>query len=73
MRRSAVEEVEGFDEETAALSADVALLLTVHPSNYEIRGYTKRPEAGQIARNLEHDIRDADAVDAAKASDVNAP
>jgi len=26
------------------------------------------PEAGQIARNLAHDIRDADAVDAAKAS-----
>jgi hypothetical protein len=24
------------------------------------------PEAGQIARNLAHDIRDADAVDAAK-------
>ena len=32
-----------------ALSSETALLLTVHPSNYEIRGYTKRPEAGQIA------------------------
>jgi L-seryl-tRNA(Ser) seleniumtransferase len=32
-----------------ALSPDVALLLTVHPSNYEIRGFTARPEAGEIA------------------------
>ncbi len=32
-----------------ALSSQTALLLTVHPSNYEIRGYTMRPEAGQIA------------------------
>ncbi len=32
-----------------SLSSETALLLTVHPSNYEIRGYTKRPEAGQIA------------------------
>jgi L-seryl-tRNA(Ser) seleniumtransferase len=31
------------------LSGEVALLLTVHPSNYEIRGFTARPEAGQIA------------------------
>jgi predicted PurR-regulated permease PerM len=31
------------------------------------------PEAGQIARNLEHDIRDADAVDAAKESAGAAP
>ncbi len=32
-----------------ALSPDVALLLTVHPSNYEIRGYTARPEPAEIA------------------------
>jgi L-seryl-tRNA(Ser) seleniumtransferase len=32
-----------------ALSPDVALILTVHPSNYEIRGYTARPEQSQIA------------------------
>jgi putative heme transporter len=31
------------------------------------------PEAGQIARNLEHDIRDADALDAAKAPAGSAP
>jgi predicted PurR-regulated permease PerM len=31
------------------------------------------PEAGQIARNLEHDIRDADAVDAAKISEASVP
>jgi L-seryl-tRNA(Ser) seleniumtransferase len=33
-----------------AISPDVALLLTVHPSNYEIRGFTERPQAGDIAR-----------------------
>jgi L-seryl-tRNA(Ser) seleniumtransferase len=32
-----------------ALSPGAALLLTVHPSNYEIRGYTRRPEPGEIA------------------------
>ena len=32
-----------------ALSPDAALLLTVHPSNYEIRGYTRRPTSGEIA------------------------
>jgi L-seryl-tRNA(Ser) seleniumtransferase len=32
-----------------ALSPEAALLLTVHPSNYEIRGYTRRPEPGEIA------------------------
>ena len=32
-----------------ALSPDAALLLTVHPSNYEIRGYTRRPLSGEIA------------------------
>jgi predicted PurR-regulated permease PerM len=31
------------------------------------------PEAGQIAKNLAHDIRDADAVDAAKESEVGMP
>jgi L-seryl-tRNA(Ser) seleniumtransferase len=32
-----------------ALSADVALLLTVHPSNYEIRGYTARPGPQELS------------------------
>ena len=32
-----------------ALSSDVAMLLTVHPSNYEIRGYTRRPTSGELA------------------------
>ncbi|MGH9366645.1 MAG: L-seryl-tRNA(Sec) selenium transferase, partial [Thermoanaerobaculia bacterium] len=32
-----------------ALAPDVALLLTVHPSNYEIRGYAARPEPEEIA------------------------
>jgi L-seryl-tRNA(Ser) seleniumtransferase len=32
-----------------ALSPDAALLLTVHPSNYEIRGYTRRPEPDEVA------------------------
>jgi len=32
-----------------ALTADTALILTVHPSNYEIRGYTARPAPGEIA------------------------
>jgi L-seryl-tRNA(Ser) seleniumtransferase len=31
------------------LSHGAALLLTVHPSNYEIRGYTRRPEPGELA------------------------
>jgi len=31
------------------LAPDVALLLTVHPSNYEIRGYTARPAPGELA------------------------
>jgi L-seryl-tRNA(Ser) seleniumtransferase len=36
-----------------AFSRDVACVLTVHPSNYEIRGYTKHPtlaEIGEFAR-----------------------
>ena len=32
-----------------AVTPEAALLLTVHPSNYEIRGYTNRPEPGEIA------------------------
>ena len=32
-----------------ALSQGAALLLTVHPSNYEIRGYTRRPAAAELA------------------------
>jgi L-seryl-tRNA(Ser) seleniumtransferase len=32
-----------------ALSADVAAILTVHPSNYEIRGYTGAPAPPEIA------------------------
>jgi L-seryl-tRNA(Ser) seleniumtransferase len=33
-----------------ALSDDVAMLLTVHPSNYEIRGYVSSPAPHEIAR-----------------------
>jgi L-seryl-tRNA(Ser) seleniumtransferase len=32
-----------------ALSSEAALLLTVHPSNYEIRGYTRRAAPAEIA------------------------
>ena len=32
-----------------ALDGDVALLLTVHPSNYEIRGFTSSPAPAEIA------------------------
>ena len=32
-----------------ALSGEVAVLLTVHPSNYEIRGYTRRAEPAELA------------------------
>jgi L-seryl-tRNA(Ser) seleniumtransferase len=32
-----------------ALSPDVAMLLTVHPSNYEIRGYAGRPDPRELA------------------------
>ena len=32
-----------------ALSPSTALLLTVHPSNYEIRGYTQRPQPRELA------------------------
>lgn len=32
-----------------ACTPEVALILTVHPSNYEIRGYTRSPSAGELA------------------------
>ena len=32
-----------------ALSPDIALILSVHPSNYEIRGFTHRPAPAEIA------------------------
>ena len=32
-----------------AFSPDVALILSVHPSNYEIRGYTRHPEPAELA------------------------
>ena len=32
-----------------ALGPDAALVLTVHPSNYEVRGYTERPAPAEIA------------------------
>jgi L-seryl-tRNA(Ser) seleniumtransferase len=32
-----------------AITSDVAAILTVHPSNYEIRGYASSPEAPEIA------------------------
>jgi len=41
--RTQIEDFEG------AYSAEVAAVLTVHPSNYEIRGYAGRPRQGEIA------------------------
>jgi L-seryl-tRNA(Ser) seleniumtransferase len=38
-----------IDDYRRALGPEVALILTVHPSNYEIRGYTARPEPGELA------------------------
>jgi len=38
-----------IDDYRRSLGPEVALLLTVHPSNYEIRGYTARPEPGELA------------------------
>jgi L-seryl-tRNA(Ser) seleniumtransferase len=38
------------DDYRAAFSPEVALLLSVHPSNYEIRGYTRRPAPAELAR-----------------------
>ncbi len=37
------------DYRRAVSSSAAALLLTVHPSNYEIRGYTERPGPAEIA------------------------
>jgi L-seryl-tRNA(Ser) seleniumtransferase len=37
------------DYRKAVSSSAAALLLTVHPSNYEIRGYTERPKPSEIA------------------------
>jgi L-seryl-tRNA(Ser) seleniumtransferase len=38
-----------IDDYRRGLSPDVALLLTVHPSNYEIRGYTATPAPDELA------------------------
>ena len=38
-----------IEDYRAALTAEVALLLSVHPSNYEIRGYTRRPAPAELA------------------------
>ena len=38
-----------IDDYRRALSPEVALLLTVHPSNYEIRGYTRRASPAELA------------------------
>ncbi|HEY1434967.1 MAG TPA: L-seryl-tRNA(Sec) selenium transferase [Thermoanaerobaculia bacterium] len=37
------------DDYRRAFSPEVALLLSVHPSNYEIRGYTRRPLPHELA------------------------
>jgi L-seryl-tRNA(Ser) seleniumtransferase len=38
-----------LDDFRGALEAKPALILTVHPSNYEIRGFTERPEPRALA------------------------
>ena len=38
------------DDYRNAFGPEVALLLSVHPSNYEIRGYTRRPAPTELAR-----------------------
>jgi len=38
-----------LDDYRRALAKDPALLLTVHPSNYEIRGFTERPQPEALA------------------------
>jgi L-seryl-tRNA(Ser) seleniumtransferase len=43
-----------IDDYRRALAPDVAMLLTVHPSNYEIRGFTARPQPRELAA-LAHD------------------
>jgi L-seryl-tRNA(Ser) seleniumtransferase len=37
------------DDYRRVFAPDVALLLSVHPSNYEIRGYTRRPAPHELA------------------------
>jgi len=37
------------DDFRRALAPDVAMILTVHPSNYEIRGYASSPEPAEIS------------------------
>ncbi len=39
-----------IDDYRRALDPSVALVLTVHPSNYEIRGYTARPQPPELAQ-----------------------
>jgi L-seryl-tRNA(Ser) seleniumtransferase len=39
-----------IDDYRRARTPDVALLLSVHPSNYAIRGYTVRPSAAELLR-----------------------
>ncbi|MEP6992885.1 MAG: L-seryl-tRNA(Sec) selenium transferase [Acidobacteriota bacterium] len=36
------------DDYRRAFSPDVALILSVHPSNYEIRGYVRRPSGAEL-------------------------
>lgn len=38
-----------IDDYRRGRTDDVAILLTVHPSNYEIRGFTARPDAGELS------------------------
>lgn len=38
-----------IEDYRSALGTRAAVLLTVHPSNYEIRGYTRRAEPGELA------------------------
>jgi L-seryl-tRNA(Ser) seleniumtransferase len=45
-----------LDDYRRALAHEPALLLTVHPSNYEIRGFTQRPEPRALA-DLARDAR----------------
>ena len=37
------------DDYRRAMTPEVALLLSVHPSNYEIRGYVRRPSGAQLS------------------------
>ena len=38
-----------IDDYRRAMTPEAALLLTVHPSNYEIRGYVRRPDRRELA------------------------